>query len=292
VSNGFDQAAETVREIYRGVLGREGDPPGISAHAHRLHAGSPLRDLLRDFIASVEFQRREIQLDFARFAAPGEPPQTVHHVVSLGEACYTASILQRWNMRAFSTPFDWLFSTPVMVEHALRDDFATLLDSRQMTAHPPSEEGGRPRCHHQYYGDLSGFGTDKPVFNHHNPLTAEHRGYFERCIGRMRRVLSGNSGSLLVQITSLASETQRGFRSLASWVDRFAPAASLCVVALPAHTAPLTPTGNVWEAAGRHRLLHFQSISGLGPMGFRDSLDELVLMRAITSGFKLDLRAV
>lgn len=287
----LEQAHETIRELYRGLLDREGDAGGVSAHGANLHAGAPLHRLIGDFLRTTEFQQRQSERlisGFLRKTAGGD--EVVNHVLSLGIACFTASILRRGGLRHFSGPFDWLFGSPAMVEHILADDFATLLDPRQLVAHPPFERGGAARCQHLYYRDVCGFPDSKPVFNHHNPLEARDRAYFERCIGRLRRLLRGNSGSLLLQLTSVLPDSPERFRSLASVIDRAAPAAHLCVVAITAPTGRLTPGAAVWDRAGKHKLLYFEPVTAMGDLGFPDPFDELVLLRAATSGFRLDLQ--
>lgn len=98
-------------------------------------------------------------------------PGTVNHV-SLGCHCHMAQVLKTLNLRTWSGPFDWIFSTPGMVRDCLADDFASLLDRSQLESVPLSERPAPEigRCRHRIYRERH----DLPaVFNHHDPATSE-----------------------------------------------------------------------------------------------------------------------
>ena len=50
-------------------------------------------------------------------------------VVPLGGSCLIAKHLQNKGIRVCKFPFDWMYSTPYLVRHALLDDFKTFLDT-------------------------------------------------------------------------------------------------------------------------------------------------------------------
>lgn len=109
--------------------------------------------------------------------------------VSLGSHCHMAQVLKTLRLRAWSGPFDWLFSAPGMVRECLEDDFATLLDRTQLRSVPLAERLGPDitRCRHLAYGERYGIPF---VFNHHDPDAVEaDRRWFETAVGRLREVL-------------------------------------------------------------------------------------------------------
>ena len=77
-------------------------------------------------------------------------PRTVHladvggagvitHVLSLGSACFTARFMERHGLRRHAGPFDWVFSSPTMVEHCVADDFASFLDRSALVVNAGSD---------------------------------------------------------------------------------------------------------------------------------------------------------
>jgi hypothetical protein len=127
-------------------------------------------------------------------------------VMSLGCNCLSSFILMDLGLRTFSGPFDWIFSCPSMVEHAIRDDFVAFLNRSQLT-----NNGGEFKAGHRLYSPLvsekksgAGFGpgrkwqahrrhvTNGVLFNHHNPASDEGHAYFERTVKRFRHLTRPN----------------------------------------------------------------------------------------------------
>lgn len=158
---------DLVRSVYRGLLGREPDPEGLLHHARNLGAApgfAALASVLRDFVGSEEFRLRNGSLDFADLLRPegldaGED-EPVSHVVGLGTNCFTAFLQRRWRLRNFAGPFDWIFSSEKMVEHALRDDFRLFLAPDQ---YERVETPAGWRCHHRLY---RGMVRNAPIYSH------------------------------------------------------------------------------------------------------------------------------
>ena len=50
------------------------------------------------------------------------------YFVSLGERCYTSSLLKRNKLKKESYPFDWIFSNLDMILHCIFDNFETFLN--------------------------------------------------------------------------------------------------------------------------------------------------------------------
>lgn len=104
--------------------------------------------------------------------------ELINYVVSVGRACPCAFAIKTANLKLFSCPFDWIVSSPWMVESCIDDDFKSYLDKTQYY-HTVDRNGSY--CHHKMYG--------LGVFNHHCPLhKPEHHAYLQRCVDRFRKV--------------------------------------------------------------------------------------------------------
>lgn len=106
-------------------------------------------------------------------------------IFSLGTHCYTAHVLKQLDLGRKKSPFDWLFSRPVMIAHCLDDNFSTFLDAGYYR-HVPVDRRGDPnhgKCSHIVYDSM----TLEPIFNHHDPLIEQKdRDYFEQTIDNLR----------------------------------------------------------------------------------------------------------
>ncbi len=112
-------------------------------------------------------------------------------VIGLGTLCLTSQLLKQMGLKDASMPFDWIFSSPEMISHAIRDDFKEFLARENIVM---VEVGRRPdpalyRADHVFYRDRYGVNF---VFNHHDPSENEddYR-YFVRCVDRFRDTLKG-----------------------------------------------------------------------------------------------------
>ena len=118
-------------------------------------------------------------------------------VVSLGCNCLTAYTLRQLGLRSFSGPFDWIYSTPAMVDHAVRDGFSSFLDRSQLTG----IGGFKFKASHTLYSPMvcseNSHVTNGVLFNHHDPLSDEGHGYFKRTVQRFEHVMRCPNQKLL-----------------------------------------------------------------------------------------------
>jgi hypothetical protein len=110
-------------------------------------------------------------------------------VMSLGPECFTARFLADVGARTFAGPFDWMFSSPATVAHAMADGGAALLD-RSLCTEVAGDAGAK--AGHQIYGPMLGRHV---VFNHHNPglgagSSDDDAAYFVRAAARLAHQLS------------------------------------------------------------------------------------------------------
>lgn len=90
------------------------------------------------------------------------------NTISLGCNCQMAHVLKTLDLRAWSGPFDWIFTMPGMVRDCLEDDFAALTDRSQLESIPAPERRGEDiwKGRHRLYRERHGL---ECVFNHHDP---------------------------------------------------------------------------------------------------------------------------
>lgn len=119
-------------------------------------------------------------------------------VIGLGTLCLTSQTLKQMGFKKSSMPFDWIFSSPEMIEHAIADDFREFLNRKNLKTVPDEL---RPEPDHYladniFYRDNFGI---KYIFNHHNPDdNDDDYKYFCRCVDRFRSALHGSEKVIFV----------------------------------------------------------------------------------------------
>ena len=148
--------------------------------------------------------------------SPSHEKVPFNKVISFGSTCISAIALQHSKLRTFACPLDWIFSSPEMVGHLLRDHFTQFLDPEQLldlgsTSHETF-------VGHKLYSTLLKQGkTDCKIFLHRNPLTPDGMFYYTRTVQRMRAVSkSQDAVSLLVLVQSSKHRSKHH-----AWVVKF-----------------------------------------------------------------------
>jgi hypothetical protein len=97
---------------------------------------------------------------------------TPTELISLGQNCSISWYIKDLGLKRASYPFDWLVTSPAILQHVLADDFLTLLDRGQMV--PLVTDSGSRVYHGQMYG-------------HRNPARSDaDYAYYQRCVQRWR----------------------------------------------------------------------------------------------------------
>lgn len=111
---------------------------------------------------------------------------TVYEKVSLGQNCNASWYLKASENKRASYPFDWLFTTPDIIEDMLANNFEAFLDKNQLISR------GLDAGHKRYHGWL---------FGHRNPAksTSDFH-YFERCIARWNELMQAQKPVLFVTV--------------------------------------------------------------------------------------------
>ena len=95
--------------------------------------------------------------------------------ISLGENCTTAWYLKQVGIKKYSYPFDWVFSSPEIVEHCIKDNFKSYLNKELIKP----IDNGMAAGHFFYHNKM---------FSHRNPLaTTNDSDYYVRCVDRFKQ---------------------------------------------------------------------------------------------------------
>ena len=113
--------------------------------------------------------------------------------VSLGTICHTARLLHRLHHRHRSYPFDWVFTSPKIVQDILHDDFATFLNPNYYVDSEHAAFAGTSAGHMKYNGNF---------FAHKDPRTLKDYEYYLRAVERFRELLSSHQRKLFVMMLS------------------------------------------------------------------------------------------
>lgn len=102
--------------------------------------------------------------------------------MSLGTSCLAAWQLGVLALRSFAGPFDWVFSSPTMVQHALNEDFKSMLDASFFEHFGDDPLDKMPAGGHKVYSGMLG---RKIIFNHHDLRDPADLAYFGRAVTRL-----------------------------------------------------------------------------------------------------------
>ena len=89
----------------------------------------------------------------------GPQGELFESVTSLGSLCTAARWIEEEGLRTGSDPFDWIYSSPAMVRHCLKDDSKAFLDRSKYRK-------ARHYVGHSVYSDLQLSRTRRTVFIH------------------------------------------------------------------------------------------------------------------------------
>ncbi|MGY8919800.1 MAG: DUF1796 family putative cysteine peptidase [Flavobacteriales bacterium] len=109
----------------------------------------------------------------------------IHEKISFGEYCITSSYLKKTNNKTNTYPYDWIFSSPEIVLHSIKNDFDSFLDKDQIY------QLDKKRAGHSLYHSR--------MFNHKSPLKSEmNYDYYVRAVNRLKDVLKNQTNCVFV----------------------------------------------------------------------------------------------
>jgi hypothetical protein len=275
-------AMAIVAALYRELVGRDADEPGLYEYARRLRAGTPgqtVPAIVHDIVSSEEAGRVRtgaVLTEAARIARARRGVGALP-IVSLGTHCYTAALLKSAGLKTASYPFDWVFGAPEMVAHCLEDDFAAFLDPRYYAYVPPEQRRDGPDvnlCDHTLFRDQYGV---RFVFNHRNPLEPGDYAYLTRCVERFRTLARHGRATFLLA-THDALHWERGFERVSAAVRGYAPASRLVYVVVVEREGRIVPSVRVAHEDQGHALIELSAGSRWHPLYFANPLDDMALM--------------
>lgn len=281
--------AVTIHTLFQIMISRDPTPEEVRQYERFFDpkdARGGIQASLQALLDSLEFQRRVrpgVEAATLGSAAPADAVP-MRHAVSLGTHCYASWLLQDMGLRRYSSPFDWLYSSPKLVAHCLEDNFRTLIDR---THH--EQWGPHAQALHRYYHH--GFDTEAapdghvPLFFHHNPVADEDYARLVRSVDRMRRLLDSADTKLfflLVAGNRPHKDLTPAIENLAATLDARTKNATLLAVV---HSSVTDQAGShsarLWQR-GPHSLhaLHSSSemVEGLS---FAHQFDNLLVKRLI-----------
>ena len=195
------------------------------------------------------------------------------HVVSIGCSCQTAWQIANADLRLYSGPFDWIFSSPLLVQHCLDDDFATFLD-RPNYIQGASRTQWSPRT---YVDDLS----QTVMFNHHDMGIDEDYGRIVRAVERFRTLLALPERKLFVMTMPHGLLDQVGRLALVEAFSRYTN--NFRILLLGIETTPKdalgqdlgrSPLASCEVCDETHEVWRFQPVStNPGGLGYIDPED-------------------
>jgi energy-coupling factor transporter ATP-binding protein EcfA2 len=285
---------QIILAFYRTLLGREPEPSGLKHHTELMaqrDSELAIEQTLKMFLASEEskghFERKALTAfpDTERAA-----PKYYDHIVSLGTHCYTSSFLKRFQLKRFSSAFDWIFSNPSMIAHAINDNFETFLDRQHYAPVPVHERKDGPevnRVQHTFYQQNHGVDF---VFNHHDVHEPNDYAYLVRCVERFRSCLKGDANTLFLMIRREDPRSNHDFELVRTALKHIAPECAFVFVAVASgKTTTGVPNVIVSSQDSHSALYHFTGSSDWQTLQFADPFDEVCLFRTIFKNFRPNL---
>jgi len=204
------------------------------------------------------------------------------HVVSLGYQCMTAHFIRETGLRRHMSPFDWLFSTPLVVEHCMKDEFADFLDQENYVSC-----GSGQQWSHRIFDALYDKGV---LFNHHDMSDPDMHARFRRSARRFTRMLRSDAPKMFVIMSSYKNiihpVTQNFIGRIGDYTQNFR------VVAIGVDSLAAIPEARISALRETTEIQDLYEVSVLstaaGGLEFEDSEDNS-LIRGILQSYRYDL---
>ena len=195
-------------------------------------------------------------------------PRRYQAVVSIGTQCLTSNVLKWAGLKAFSGPFDWIFSSLDMVSDCIENNFADLLNIDYLKTIPREPDVGTGFANHALYHARYGL---RAIFNHYDPRSTEGYAYFRRCVRRMRVVLCSEQPQLLLAVGIPEDLPTAATARLFDLLDTRTAAVEAWIITIEPTAADqcLELLGN----RGRHRLYRFAAYGPVNGAEFADPRD-------------------
>lgn len=284
---------EIIDTTYRAILARPADPHGLAAFEQSLlekGAMEGVLHLVKSLLAGHEFH--QLLSSHALHALGPQGGRLINgakvaHIISLGTHCLTSFYLQKFQLRRYSLPFDWLFTSPKTVLHCLENDFAEFLDPRHYASVPKgSREKPEPGANHLFYRQQHGV---HDMFAHRDPTDEKDRIYFSRAVGRFRQVMALPDAKLFVMVVRPIHNAVDIFGLLSAQLRAMTQnSAFICVQLRPPTKQPGCHIMRQLHEDGQHALYEFKPSSVELGVGFEEAVDDLMILRLVRQ-YDIDL---
>lgn len=114
----------------------------------------------------------------------------INNVCSFGSLCHTAQILKTNNFKLCSYPFDWIFTSPTIINHCLIDRFNIFLDNSYYVN--IKNRWNNNQCGHSVY--------HPDMFNHRDPRKNNDHEYYKRCVIRFNTLIESTNNKLFIML--------------------------------------------------------------------------------------------
>lgn len=274
--------------LYREILGRGADEGGVKNYGRLLakeNRDEGVAAAVRGLLASMEFMRRPDTLSrLARHTLCRNAPRQlngnkIQHIASLGTHCLTSFLMKTYGLKAYSLPFDWLFSSPAAVLHCIDDNFETFLDRSYYASVTEKRQSKEPGADHTFYVKNFDVGD---MFAHRDPLDPGDHTYFRRAAARFNALLRTKDAKLFVMISRSKHDLVDTYQELSDRIRSLTEnSALLCVQLLDPTLEFGARSMRMLKRQDEHALYEFQPSSREVGIGFEDPLDDIAIMQLI-----------
>lgn len=155
--------------------------------------------LFQKRVSYSETERIELEAKAQKLAESLKPwYHEADDFVSLGQNCNASWYLKDTGRKKASYPFDWIFTSPEIIIHILKDDFQSLTDPSLLV--PLGMDAG----HKKYHAFL---------FGHRNPASSRaDLEFLHRCIDRWHALVGSDRSVVFLTIVLNESDKRKRFR--------------------------------------------------------------------------------
>lgn len=290
---------DLVNLFYKVILEREPDQAGLYHHIKKLDQNNNLESIthvFKDFLNSEEYKNNEqykalgsnYKTHFDQLYANNKKElissKPINHIISLGDHCFTSYLLKNYQLKRYSLPFDWIFSSPEMIIHCIENNFSFFLDQSKIQS--TINSSNEPSSNHSFYEKHFNI---KNMFNHSDLTIDTNYQYIKRSVERFGRLLESNDNKLFILIGRVGSNLASSFNELIHTLDKNTN--NFALLAIELQTPPIDRVSSKLEmqiTSGNHKLFKYYPTSSEDGLLFENRVDEIQIINLILC-YELDL---
>ena len=266
--------SDFIESLYAGILGRPSDEGGRRLFVDRLSTEGAV-GVINEFLESKEGRDRSLSRMLVGELESKRNTET--QLISLGTHCYTSFFLKKVGLKKKSTPFDWIFSSPLMIVDCLKDDFSQFLNRdhyqvRDADPHSPVQ--------HLYYREK--FGIDS-MFNHHRVDLDHDYAYMVRCVERFRALAKSQEEKLFILFRRFDGNLNSDFEVLADSLQAYASNFKFVYISVSPHDDNMFPRVTLEKKTHNLALYRLHCVGEWHDLYFDDVVNEIAITRILQS---------